>query len=98
MSFSDEKIEAVWNKAKKIPNNDKWRKDACGAWIHRDSYGKTSKGGWEIDHIFPESKGGSHDLANLQPLHWENNRSKGDDYPNYNCAVTSKGTENVPVK
>ena len=37
--------------------------------------------GWEIDHIKPVSKGGTDDLSNLQPLQWENNRRKGDNYP-----------------
>lgn len=97
MSFNENIIEAVWNKARKIPNNDKWRKDACGAWIYKDSYGLTSDGGWEIDHIYPKSMGGSDSLNNLQPLHWENNRGKGDNYPKYSCAITSKGTENVPA-
>lgn len=31
--------------------------------------------GWEIDHINP---GGGDGLSNLQPLHYETNRRKGD--------------------
>jgi len=43
----------------------------------------SSKYGWEIDHIMPTSLGGTDDVGNLQPLHWENNRKKGDSYPWY---------------
>ena len=28
-----------------------------------------------------KSKGGSDNIKNLQPLHWKENRSKGDKYP-----------------
>lgn len=34
-------------------------------------------GDWEIDHIFPVSKGGSFHYSNLQPLWKEDNRKKG---------------------
>ena len=33
--------------------------------------------------------GGSDSLSNLQPLYWENNRHKGDNWPQWSCAVTS---------
>ena len=34
--------------------------------------------GWQIDHRFPESKDGTNQLGNLQPLHWLTNKSKDD--------------------
>ncbi len=53
-------------------------------------YGVTdSLYGWEIDHVVPKSIGGSDDLNNLQPLQWQNNRHKGDDYPEWSCLVTT---------
>lgn len=85
-SFSDATIEAVWQKAKPLRTRLGCAKDDCDAIIRRASYGMTSEFGWEIDHIHPKSKGGSDALRNLQPLHWENNRAKGDKYPNWQCA------------
>lgn len=54
----------------------------CGSPIRYSDHGNTnSKHGWEIDHILPTAKGGRTVLDNLQPLYWETNRSKGDQYP-----------------
>jgi len=94
-NFTDDKIKAVWEKAKKVDGHDasKYRQDSAGAWIQWDKYGKEESFGWEIDHMFPESKGGNENTANLQALQWENNRTKADNFPKYSTSVSSDGTK-----
>jgi hypothetical protein len=90
-SFNDLEIATVWSKALGIPGQDMrlWRQDQCGAYMYRDHYSNTnSKWGWEIDHIQPVAHRGTDDLSNLQALHWQNNRRKGDTVGSYTPAIT----------
>ena len=83
-SFDDATVSRVWLKGKAIPNYDPgtWRHDIYGAVMKRQEHGDTnSKHGWEVDHIKPVARGGTDSMENLQPLQWENNRKKGDNYP-----------------
>lgn len=99
--FTDNEIERVWEKASIIENNNpnKFRKDYAGAWIKRSDYGNTkSEYGWEIDHIRPLAADGTYDDSNLLPTHWRNNRSKGDNYPTWETAISSEGVKNIECK
>lgn len=99
MIWTNEIIQQVWNKAKKVEGFDetKYRKDACDAWIMRDKYGVNHNFGWVIDHIFPVNKGGNDRMENIRALQYQNKTSKADDYPSYKAAVTSNGSQNVPT-
>ncbi len=80
MATKDQK-EKAWENSKKIRGKDpdKYRQDPYGNPMYKPSYGKSSEMGWEIDHITPQSKGGSDSTKNLQALNTSGNRSKGAD-------------------
>jgi len=86
-TFDEDAVEAIWGKGQINLKYRGFRKDKCGASIQRTKYGETKQWGWEIDHIKPVARGGTDNMNNLRPLQWENNRHKGDDYPNWSCKV-----------
>ncbi|MBN2183437.1 MAG: HNH endonuclease [Sedimentisphaerales bacterium] len=81
--FNETVIGAVWEKAAEIKGKDPtdFRRDILSNEICRNSYGKHSIMGWEIDHIKPVSKGGTDAIDNLQALQSAANSIKGDNYP-----------------
>ena len=72
--------DKVWKLASSIKgkDSDMYRKDSYGNILFYNSYGKTTEMGWQIDHIKPQSKGGSDTLRNLQALQSKINNSKSD--------------------
>jgi hypothetical protein len=95
MKYSSDTIWKTWSKGEIFAGNDPvfWRKDQCGAWIFRGHYdNRNSEYGWVIGHIKPLSEGGTDDISNLCPLHWENNVRKADG--SNECHVTAEGVFN----
>ena len=82
LNESERRKLAAWNKAGPVPGYDasNYRKDRFGFWIAFNEYGKTSTYGWEIDHVWPLSKGGLAVLSNEVATHWKNNRAKSDNF------------------
>jgi 5-methylcytosine-specific restriction endonuclease McrA len=95
MAFSEEMIQAVWEKGTVVSGVDSniYRKDECGAWIEFKHHGDRNHDfGWEIDHIITQSEEGGDNLSNLRPLQWKNNASRQDD--ELVCKITANGMRN----
>ena len=72
-NYDREVVERVWNFAQPVRGNDQevWRKDEFGAWIHRLEYGnRNSQFGWEIIDNSASRK--ALGLATLRPCQWQN--------------------------
>jgi hypothetical protein len=94
----DKKTEQIWQKARLIKNDtfknpevqnssDEFRLDDFGAIMKLSDYGKQTEYGWTLDHILPDSKGGTDHSTNLQALHWKNNLSKADSFFGIDVAI-----------
>ena len=77
---TEDQIDKAWKNAKTIRGEDpdKYRQDPYGNKIHKNSFGKDSAMGWEVDHIKPKARGGSDATQNLQALQTIINREKSD--------------------
>lgn len=102
--FSASQIQEIWQKATIVEGFDpkQYRKDVAGAWIAFSDYGKDTQYGWNIDHVVPQAlfstdakPSAISNSVNLRPMHWLNNHSKGNDFPEYKVTVTSSGNRNI---
>ncbi|GAB2806106.1 HNH endonuclease [Ferruginibacter profundus] len=95
------KIETLWDKLRPIVKSDltnteisldeaHYRLDDLGAIIKKSEFGLKTEFGWNIDHIFPISKGGDNNIENLEALHWKNNEAKGDSFPTFDYTTSAK--------
>jgi 5-methylcytosine-specific restriction endonuclease McrA len=75
-----EEDRKVFEKAKEVVGKDPkvYRQDPYGNIIYLYSHGKSTKMGWDVDHIIPIQRGGSNDIRNKQALSTHINRSKQD--------------------
>ena len=97
--FANDLIEQVWEQARPVEGYPPsiMRQDKCGAWIKKNRYGDRElplSFGWVINYIVPPGQGGTNDILNLQALQWENNESKANNYPSWECKVSMEGTKN----
>ena len=86
MSIDENLLKRLWVKRY---GNTQWAKDCYGYWINFYDHGRdcrkraTPDGrledcGWEIDHILPESRGGSDNEYNLEFVYHVCNEKKSD--------------------
>ena len=79
LSLEQKKL-AVWAKGTPIIGYHEavYRRDHMGRAMRYSDYGyRSSDYGWEFGHIVASAFGGSDDIANLRPEHWQTNASAG---------------------
>ena len=77
------KAQHVWEKARRVKgkNRNLYRRDAQGNLIYKPAFNRDSPMGWQVDHIWPRSKGGSDARRNLQALQTAANKRKSNKTP-----------------
>ena len=86
MNLSEEEVKRLWIKRY---GNNAWVRDCYGCWIYFFDRGRDCKArknpdgviepcGWEIDHIYPESRGGSDSEYNIEFVYGRFNEMKSD--------------------
>ncbi len=83
MAYTKETLDTIFAKGAIIhgKNPNQYRRDEYGNTIFRNSYGKESPMGWEIDHSNPKANNGTNCSRNLKPVQSSENARKGDTYP-----------------
>lgn len=78
-----ENINRAWENAATIKglNPEVYRRDELGNKLFRESYGKDTPMGWDLDHRKPKIMGGTDNPRNLRVLQRAANQEKGDSYP-----------------
>lgn len=84
MSYTtNPKAQYVWDNARPVRgmNQNLYRSDGQGNIIYKPAYGRNSRMGWQVDHIWPKSRGGSNRRSNLQALQTRANKRKSNKLP-----------------
>ena len=70
MQYSDDRLNQIYDKTNGICRH-------CGKQLAFKNFGnRRARGGWEVDHSVPRSRGGSDNLRNLWPTCRQCNLSK----------------------
>ena len=86
MTMLEELKREVWSRTSPVSpqqlNSWVFRKDCLGNLVRFADYGnRHSPFGWELDYIVPRAAGGTHDLENLQALHWRATAARSEHVP-----------------
>ncbi len=96
MELDEKTVQLVWEKGRVAPDRpaEEWRKDECGAWMHRDRYeNERSQFGWKVQNTAP---GAGERIENLRPFQIENGYDIANDKAR--CRVTADREGLVPTQ